>query len=95
MDNGGANVTWSTAGCSHLFSYTSLIYVRGNNQTWAEVGSSSLKTNYKVYSIAFVPGAVYEFKVRLRYKIDNEEILSEESQIYPINITGNPCLKYP
>ena len=88
LDTGDASIGWSPGGCSELFPYISYIYLREGNKTWAKVGSTSGQTHYNVSSVAFLPNSSYDFKVQLRYVINDVNIFSDESEVYNITVPG-------
>ena len=88
LDTGDASIGWSPGGCSELFPYISYIYLREGNKTWAKVGSTSGQTHYNVSSVAFIPNTAYDFKVQLRYVVNDVNVFSDESEVYNITVPG-------
>ena len=88
LDTGDASIGWSPGGCSELFPYISYIFLREGSKTWTKMGLTSKQTHYNVSSVAFIPNTAYDFKVQLRYVVNDVNVFSDESEVYTITVPG-------
>ncbi|XP_046857278.1 uncharacterized protein LOC124450690 [Xenia sp. Carnegie-2017] len=82
VTNGTINITWTQTGCSNDFSYSTMVYllspVSGN---WSLV-TTTAASFHVIDSMIFLPNSTYQFKVNTRYVLNNEVIISDDSNIY-------------
>ena len=88
VSNGTINITWTQTGCSNDFPSSTMVYllspVSGN---WSLV-TTTAASFHVIDSMIFLPSSTYQFRVNTRYVLNNEVIISDDSNIYNFTFPG-------
>ena len=94
-DNGGVKITWSHAGCSQIFPFTTMVYYQSETSDMSVNGSTNwtLLTNtdstfHVTHSILLYPNTTLKIKLNTRYVVNGEVIISDNSAVFNFPIPG-------
>ena len=85
VTNGTINITWTQTGCANDFSYVYLLSPVSRN--WSLV-TTTAASFHVIDSMIFLPSSTYQFRVNTRYVLNNEVIISDDSNIYHFTFPG-------
>ena len=90
---GGVSIAWLHAECVEIFSFTTIVNYRIADATeWSQDTIDTRNNSHVIDSILFPPNAVFQFKVNTRYEVDDQIIISDDSEIHDLTIPGEYSL---